>query len=67
MYDFRPDSALAKPELYRQLHNAAAALTDGESDAVANMANVAALMWEYLPDLNWAGFYRVTKRARGHQ
>jgi len=33
-------------------------LTDGEPDAIANMANVAALMWEYLPDLNWAGFYR---------
>ena len=59
MYDFRPDSALPKPELYRQLLNAATALTEGEPDAVANMANVAALMWEYLPDLNWAGFYRV--------
>jgi GAF domain-containing protein len=22
------------------------------------MANAAALLWEYLPDLNWAGFYR---------
>lgn len=59
MYDFRPDAALPKPELYRQLQQAAEALTEGESDAVANMANVAALMWEYLPDLNWAGFYRV--------
>src|SRR5690606_16658589 len=35
------------------------ALTAGEADAVANMANAAALLWEYLPDLNWAGFYRV--------
>lgn len=59
MYDFRPDAALPKPELYRQLQQAAEALTEGEPDAVANMANVAALMWEYLPDLNWAGFYRV--------
>ena len=30
-----------------------------EPDGVANMANVAALMWQFLPDLNWAGFYRV--------
>ena len=30
----------------------------GEPDAIANMANVAALIWETLPDLNWAGFYR---------
>jgi L-methionine (R)-S-oxide reductase len=58
MYDFRPDAALPKPELYRQLCDGAAALTEGEPDGVANMANVAALMWEYLPDLNWAGFYR---------
>jgi GAF domain-containing protein len=33
-------------------------LTTGEPDGVANMANVAALIWETLPDLNWAGFYR---------
>ena len=59
MYDFRPDAALGKPELYRQLQQAADALTDGERDGVANMANVAALIWEYLPDLNWAGFYRT--------
>jgi L-methionine (R)-S-oxide reductase len=59
MYDFRPNTALAKPELYRQLHAAAAALTEGEPDAIANMANVAALLWEYLPDINWAGFYRA--------
>lgn len=59
MYDFAPDADLAKPELYRQLVDAAAALTDGERDAVANMANVAALLWEYLPQINWAGFYRL--------
>lgn len=59
MYDFRPEAGLAKPELYRQLHAAAAALVEGERDPIANMANVAALMWEYLPDINWAGFYRV--------
>ena len=42
-----------------QLLEAAEALTAGEPDAVANMANVAALMWDFLPELNWAGFYRV--------
>jgi len=57
MYAFRIEAA-DKPELYRQLVQAADALTDGESDAIANMANVAALLWESLPDLNWAGFYR---------
>ncbi|MGX7927543.1 GAF domain-containing protein [Tsuneonella sp. HG094] len=59
MYDFRADAALPKPELFRDLVQAADALTTGEPDGVANMANVAALMGEFLPALNWAGFYRV--------
>ena len=57
MYDFRIEAA-SKPELYRELVEAADALTAGEPDGIANMANVAALLWEALPDLNWAGFYR---------
>ncbi len=59
MYDFQADNDLPKPELYRQLGNAAAALIEGEADSVANMANIAALVWEFVPDLNWAGFYRM--------
>ncbi|WP_374407219.1 GAF domain-containing protein [Pelagerythrobacter sp.] len=59
MYDFAPDSDLSPTERYRQLADAADALTAGEADGVANMANVAALMWEFLPALNWAGFYRM--------
>lgn len=51
--------AADKPSLYRELTGALDALTAGEADAVANMANAAALIWQFLPDLNWAGFYRV--------
>ena len=61
MYDFSADPALPKPELYRELLTAADALTAGESDAVANMANVAALVWQLVPELNWAGFYRAVE------
>jgi L-methionine (R)-S-oxide reductase len=57
MYDFRIEAA-DKAELYRQLADAADALTTGEPDAIANMANLTALLWEGMPDLNWAGFYR---------
>lgn len=58
MYEF--DIAQGtKAELYRDLLAALDALAAGEADAVANMANAAALVWEYLPDLNWAGFYRL--------
>lgn len=59
MFDFRPASDCPKPEAYRQLVDAADSLTAGESDSVANMANVAALLWDFLPELNWAGFYRT--------
>jgi GAF domain-containing protein len=59
VYDFKPADGQDVAELYRELLNAADALTADEPDAVANMANVAALMWEFLPELNWAGFYRV--------
>ena len=44
--------------MYRDLESALQGLVTGEPDAVANMANAAALIWETLPDLNWAGFYR---------
>ncbi len=59
MYQFTPPSEAAKPELYRELLGAAGALTANEPDAVANMANSAALLWQFVPRMNWAGFYRV--------
>ena len=49
----------SKPALYRDILAAIDAITTSEPDAVANMANAAAILWEYLPDLNWAGFYRM--------
>jgi L-methionine (R)-S-oxide reductase len=58
MYSFDVDTS-DKDALYRDLYAALDALTADETDAIANMANAAALIWEYLPDLNWAGFYRV--------
>lgn len=54
-------SAGTRAELYRDLHAALDALTAGERDPIANMANAAALVWQYLPDLNWAGFYRLVE------
>ena len=58
MYDFKIDTA-DKAILYRDLASALRGLTDGEPDPIANMANAAALIWESLPGLNWAGFYRA--------
>jgi L-methionine (R)-S-oxide reductase len=58
MYQFDVRDS-CKAELYHDLHAAMDGLTAGELDPVANMANAAALIWEYLPDINWAGFYRM--------
>lgn len=61
MYDFTPDPTAPRAELYHDLTGAALALVEGEPDGVANMANLAALIWQFLPRLNWAGFYRVVE------
>ena len=50
-------SSLSKPELYRELTAQISAVIEGETDAVANMANCAALIFHSVPGLNWAGFY----------
>ena len=56
-YDFRIDAA-DKPTMYRDLASAVQGLVSGEPDAIANMANAAAVIFETLPDVNWVGFYR---------
>jgi L-methionine (R)-S-oxide reductase len=51
-YDFGDPEAA-----YAQLARDLRALLSGERDLVANAANTAALIWDALPGLNWAGFY----------
>lgn len=64
MFAFSP-STDDPATLYHELTDAADAITAGEPDGIANMANVAALIWQALPDLNWAGFYRMTEDGSG--
>jgi len=47
----------SKPEQYAQLLAQARALVHGESDRIANAANLSALVYHALPQLNWVGFY----------
>lgn len=47
----------SKPEQYAQLAEQARALLHDESDRIANAANLSALVYHALPDLNWVGFY----------
>jgi len=57
MYDFKI-AAADKKTMYRDLASALEGLVAGEPDAIANMANASALIFETLPDINWVGFYR---------
>ncbi len=47
----------SKPEQYAQLLAQARALVHGEADHIANAANLSALVYHALPQLNWVGFY----------
>ena len=57
MFDFKI-AAEDKATMYRDLASALEGLVVGEPDAIANMANATALIYETLPDVNWVGFYR---------
>ena len=46
-----------KEEMYEELLRQARGLLEGERDLIANTANLSALIWQIVPDLNWAGFY----------
>ena len=54
------DRSAPKTELYAALCASLDSLIAGETDPIANLANSAALVWEALPDINWAGFYLLT-------
>jgi L-methionine (R)-S-oxide reductase len=56
-YDFRNNDAD-----YASLADELSGLLAGEQDLVANAANTAALLFDALPDINWAGFYFLRAR-----
>lgn len=60
MFQLSSSSPAAKPEAYAEIATQLRGLLHGERDYIANAANLAALLWHTLPDLNWAGVYRWT-------
>jgi L-methionine (R)-S-oxide reductase len=48
---------LSKPDTYRDLQEQLTALFAGERNGLANAANMTALLYQVLPNLNWVGFY----------
>ena len=59
MFELKPLDFTEKFAAYAELEKQLRALLHGETDFIANCANTAALLWHSLPDLNWAGFYRL--------
>ncbi len=57
MFEAAPIHADSKAALYKALVAQARALLEGEPDRIANAANLSALAYQALPELNWAGFY----------
>jgi L-methionine (R)-S-oxide reductase len=51
------DANQPKPALYAQIAAQVEALTAGERDLIANLANTASLLYHSMPELNWLGFY----------
>ena len=56
MFEARTPGDVCKPEFYRELCGQLEALLAGEPDSIANAANTSALLFQMMPDLNWAGF-----------
>jgi GAF domain-containing protein len=48
---------ISKPELYAHLLSQAQGLFHGESNLIANAANLSSLVFNALPQVNWCGFY----------
>ena len=59
MFEARSIAAGSKSDFYRELAGQLEALLAGESDPIANAANTSALLFQMMPDLNWAGFYMM--------
>lgn len=57
MHEIRKIEAADRPGFYRELLAQSEGLLHGERDAIANAANLSALIYDAVADLNWAGFY----------
>lgn len=57
MFEIAALSHASKPDFYVELQGQLGALLSGETDPIANAANMAALLFNTMPEINWAGFY----------
>lgn len=59
MFELQPIPATDKAALYVELEKQLRTMLAGERDFIANAANTVALLFHALPEVNWAGFYRL--------
>jgi len=57
MHELKATMGLPKAESYREVNSQLSGVLAGERNGLANEANISALLYHLLPDLNWAGFY----------
>ena len=57
MFQAQAIESTGKSEFYRELASQLSSLLEGESDPIANAANTAALLFQMMANINWAGFY----------
>ncbi len=62
MHEVKVDTELSKSAVYDELKAQLTALYLGERDGLANAANLTALLFQPLPEVNWAGFYFLRGR-----
>jgi hypothetical protein len=66
MHELKVTAGLDKPAAYGELKAQLTGLYLGERDGLANAANLSALLYHSLPDLNWAGFYLLRAARAGY-
>lgn len=57
MFEISQENFSNKEDMYKHIHLSAKGLLDGETDFIANLANISALLYHTMNDINWAGFY----------
>lgn len=57
MFELSDHQFRDKDEMYEYIYLAATGLLDGETDLIANLANISALLYHTMENINWAGFY----------
>ena len=62
MFNFEKADTADKPKLYQQINTYLQSMIQDESDWLAGVSNASTLLFQMMPNINWAGFYLVKGR-----